>query len=383
MQARNNTKRDDLKNMPKAGDVRTLTSGVTAYLAPLPLPTMHPAIDYSNTLGEVNDTYLEFGAVRTNIYAWQMVIGFPITLSALFLLVLPTSAGAGALLVGGTWFDAKDFFYNTYDGFLVVPVLANIFLFVLYLCVWLNRRNTDDRTIHPRFNRQRREACFVPEGGNKAYFVPWEALYAWTTEKPYRTRGGMLYQYTLSIGFHHKFRGRDHVVEHDHAALPLALSTWEAVRSYMEYELLTLEHIQPKDELHEPGDPPYEGLHTFRNAHRLLHRRYREGEVGVFTLFFWYLSHIVTLWTLPAYAAEYQARLLLRSKPEIPEEMAQWSEPRPKEQWAKASELLKRQSKMVTQIWTNHSQRVPITAIFAEVGRQLGGKDANTNKAAY
>ncbi|KAA0690869.1 hypothetical protein DT594_17790 [Halopseudomonas laoshanensis] len=182
-------------------------------------------------------------------------------------------------------------------------------------------------------------------------------------------------QYALGIGFHDTASGRDCILEYPYPAIPLAISAWEALRAYMEYEVHSLEDIHVEDELHEPGDPPYEGLHTFRNARRRLHRRYRDGEVGLWMIFGWYLYHVMTLWTLPAFIAQREA-LWLQRRPQtsVPKKMAQWSEPLPEDQWAKPSELLKRQSAAVKRVWAKKKQ-APLAAVFAEARSLTGDKE--------
>ena len=364
--------REYLKHNPKAGDKQPFPSGVITYLAPLPLPTQHPATDYQKVVGVLNDTYLVYGSGRATVFSWQLTLGIAFTGFVLFVLILPLIAAGGALLVGGTWFDAKDFFYNTHHEARNVATFASVFVLLMGIGVWYRLRTTEKYLAPPRFNRQRREVCFVPEGGSKAYIVPWESLSVWTTEAQGVTQYGVQRQYALGIGFHDTASGRDYVLEYPYPAIPLAISAWEAIRAYMEYEVHSLEEIHGKDELHEPGDPPYEGLHTFRNARRRLHRRYCEGEVGLWMIFGWYLYHVMTLWTLPAFIAQREA-LWLQRRPQtaIPKKIAEWSEPLPKDQWAKPSELLKRQSAAVKRIWSK-KQQAPIASVFAQARQEVG-----------
>ena len=361
-----------LKHNPKAGDRQPFLSGVITYLAPLPLPTQQAPIDYEEVVGSLNDTYLMYGSGRATLFSWQMILGGPLTLFALFVLILPLIAGGGTLLLGGTWFDAKDFFYNTYTGFVGVATFSCIIIFLICILTWYFSRIKEQGLVAPRFNRQRREVCFVPEGGIKAYIVPWESLAVWTTEAQGVTQYGVQRQYAMGIGFHDETSGSDCLLEYPTSAIPLAISTWEAIRAYMEYEVHSLEDIHCEKELRNPGDPPYEGLHTFRNARRRLHRRYREGEVGLWMVFGWYLYHIMTLWSLPAFLAQREALWLQRRpKTSIPKKRAQWSEPLPKEQWAKPSELLKRQSAAAKRIWAKQPN-ASMAAVFAAARREVG-----------
>src|SRR5680860_818725 len=144
--------------------------------------------------------------------------------------------------------------------------------------------------IPTRFNRQRREVCFVPEGQKEPIFVPWEELVAWVTGAQGATEYGVQRQYGLGIGFYHPETGEKYTLEFEIPGLPLAISSWEAIRAYMEYDVHTLKEIQDPLDLQGPDDPPWEGVHVFRNARKRLHDEYREGTRGVFYLVGWLVS---------------------------------------------------------------------------------------------
>lgn len=148
--------------------------------------------------------------------------------------------------------------------------------------------------IPTRFNRQRREVCFVSEGQKEPIFVPWEELVAWVTGAQGATEYGVQRQYGLGIGFYHPETGEKYTLEFETPGLPLAISSWEAIRAYMEYDVHTLKEIQDPLDLQGPDDPPWEGVHVFRNARKRLHDEYREGTRGVFYLVGWYLYHLIT-----------------------------------------------------------------------------------------
>jgi hypothetical protein len=66
-----------IHHSPKAGMVETFPTGQVVYLAPLPLPTDLPAQDYGHAVGEVNNTYMDFGVGLPSVFAWQMGLGAP------------------------------------------------------------------------------------------------------------------------------------------------------------------------------------------------------------------------------------------------------------------------------------------------------------------
>lgn len=370
-----------LKQQPKAGDIQPFPSGQITYLAPLPLPTQHPAKDYSHAVGEVNDIYLDLGTGLPRVFGWQVLLGLPFTGFVMMSYLLPIIAAVGTLLLGGNMDDAKDFFYGTYDEGKWISAVTGLASAAISFFVWLQARSKASHIRPTRFNRQRREVCFAPIGDRDPIIVPWESLSAWVIQAQGVTQYGVQRQYAMGVGFHHVPSGRDCTLEFPCTGLPLAISNWEAIRTYMEYEVHSLRDIQDPLELQGPNDPPHEGLHTFRNARQRLHRRYSEGDVGVFGVFGWYLYHVMTLWTLPNHMTEWDIRSIKRkSRAALPRTMREWSKPLPPEQWAKPSAELQRLSQQVEALHTQQPQK-PITAIFAEVLRTSPTK-GNTRKPA-
>ncbi|TBU76690.1 hypothetical protein DNK06_15470 [Pseudomonas daroniae] len=95
----------ELDKQHRAGDVVGFPGGLVSYLAPLPLPTGQPAQDYAHAVGEVNDTYLDFGVGLPPVFGWQLTLGLPfggwimaVVLSPLLMLVGTPLLGGGLLL---------------------------------------------------------------------------------------------------------------------------------------------------------------------------------------------------------------------------------------------------------------------------------------------
>jgi len=243
------------------------------------------------------------------------------------------------------------------------------YLFVLSvgLVVWLYVHNQYTEVIPTRFNRQRREVCFMPRGTEVPLFVPWESLSAWVVQAQGATQYGVTRQYGMGMGFHHE--GELVRVEFMCGGMQLAIAHWEAVRAYMEYEVHNLKSIQDPMDLQGPDDPPHEGMHTFRNARARLHRRIREKEVGWVYAFFWYLYHVMTCWTLPNRLVEWEVKRIARvGRKKLPEAMQAWSASIPEDQWATPSEELVRLGQRVKALKQRRPLRA-ITEIFAEVYR--------------
>ena len=349
----------------KAGDVEPFPSGRITYLAPLPLPTLIPP--HGPHIGELNDIYLDFGLGWPEVFSWQAILGgaFSVAFSIAFL--FPLLTGVLGIFFGYGWEDIWSSVVGIFDTGYAYALITGAFMLLIGLCVWSHNHKKRLQIIPTRFNRQRREVCFNPEDATEPVFVPWESLSAWVIESQGATQYGIQRQYGMGIGFQHGETLTS--VEFPCFGLPIAISHWEAIRGYMEYEVNDLKTIQDPLDLQNPGDPPHEGLHTFHNARARMHQQIRDGERNRLSGFFWYLYHVMTLWTIPNHLTEWEVRRIQKMAPHaMPEVMQQWSEPLPKEQWAKPSEELVRMSEQVRQLHKRQPRR-PITEIFAEVRR--------------
>ena len=363
---------------PRAGRSEPFPSGRLTFLAPKPLPTGLPPVDHGHAVGEVNNSYLDFGAGATSVFGWQSTLGIPFFCFLLGAFFFPFVVFLGGFTFGNGWEDALWGWRVTFDFAFWIAVWGGIFgFFILSLPRWQAYAKLKN-VIPTRFNRQRREVCFVPEGQKEPIFVPWEELVAWVTEAQGVTEYGVQRQYGFGIGFYHPDTGEKYTLEFQTYGQPQAISNWEAIRAYMEYEVHTLKEIQDPLELQGPDDPPWEGVHVFRNARKRLHEEYREGKRGMLYLTGWYLYHLITFWTLPNRLVEWEVKKIKRmSRKSLPKSMAEWSESIPEDQWAKPSEELKRQSKRVLELQKANPQR-PMTDIFAQVGEEFSSEASMT-----
>jgi hypothetical protein len=311
---------------------------------------------------------MDFGLGQPQVFMWQMTLGGPVSLAVMVIFIFPLITGMLGVVFGYgptlIWESIVGIFQAGYESALLTEPL----ILLIGLGVWHHFHKKRLSLIPTRFNRQRREVCFMPEGAIEPVFVPWESLSAWIIEAKGTTQFGIHRQYGMGIGFHHGDTLTS--LEFQCAGLELAISHWEAIRGYMEYEVNDLKSIQDLQDLQGPDDPPHEGLHTFRNARARMHQQIREGHRSRLSGFFWYLYHVMTLWTIPNRLVEWEVRRLERiGKQALPEVMRAWSEPLPKEQWAKPSEELLRLSEQVRRMHKRQPHR-PITQIFAEVCRR-------------
>ncbi|KAA0979144.1 SoxR reducing system RseC family protein [Pseudomonas sp. ANT_J28] len=354
-----------LKQSRKAGDVEPFPSGRITYLAPLPLPT--PLPPHGPHIGELNEVYMDFGLGSPQVFSWQVILGGPFSGAFMIAFIFPPMIGCLGLMFGYdlayTWEFVVDFFFAISE----YAILGGVSSLLIGLGVWHHHHKKRLQIIPTRFNRQRREVCFMPEDATEPLFVPWESLSAWVIEAQGTTQYGIHRQYGMGIGFQHGETLTS--VEFPCFGLPIAISHWEAIRGYMEYEIHDLKSIQDPQDLQGPNDPPHEGLHTFHNARARMHQQIRDGQRGRVSGFFWYLYHVMTLWTIPNHLTEWEVRRLQKMAPlAMPEVMQQWSEPLPKEQWAQPSEELVRMSEQVRQLQKRQPRRT-ITEIFVEVQR--------------
>lgn len=349
----------------RAGDIEQFPSGYITYLAPLPLPT--DASPCSPYVSDLNDTYLDFGGGTPQVFSWQVTLGGPFTAAVLALLGSPIVGALFGASFGYGWVDIWDAMQGIFLAGYELVFWMSLCNLGVCLAVWLNAHSKYTEVIPTRFNRQRREVCFMPRGAEVPLFVPWESLSAWVVQAQGATQYGVTRQYGMGMGFHHE--GELVRVEFMCGGMQLAIAHWEAVRAYMEYEVHDLKSIQDPMDLQGPNDPPHEGMHTFRNARARLHRRIREKEVGWVYAFFWYLYHVMTCWTLPNRLVEWEVKRIARvGRKKLPEAMQAWSASIPEEQWATPSEELIRLGQRVKALKQRRPLRA-ITEIFAEVYR--------------
>ena len=368
----------------QAGEVESFPTGRLIYLAPKPLPTGALPVDYGRVVGAVTDHYLDFGVGDSFAFAWQMVLGGPFGLFLLFALVFPCVSYMAGYHIGNGVQDASRLFLATIDLSFWLGLGGGLFVLSLGLQTRWQMHSRVEKIVPTRFNRQRREVCFVPEGQSEPIYVPWEKLEAWVVEAQGVSEYGVRRQYGFGIGFRHPDTGEQFNLEFETHGLPLSISNWEALRAYMEYEVHTLEEIQPhgdlmaSDEPQAPGAGPEEGIEFFYNARRNLHARRKAGKVGWIYVFFWYLYHLMTFWTIPNRLVVWEnAKMRRLSQKALPESMEKWSKPLPESEWAQPSGKLKRQSRRVLELQKADPQK-SVTEIFAQVSEELSGDASMT-----
>ncbi|QCY15486.1 hypothetical protein ELQ88_17150 [Pseudomonas sp. MPC6] len=208
-----------------------------------------------------------------------------------------------------------------------------------------------------RFNRQRREVCYIDDTTHRVLIVPWESVVAWVARSQGVTSYGAMRDYTFGMGLEDEERDTVQFILSAQPSDAHALGMWTSIRNYMEDGELVdtpnpmfaiLNITLSEDEL-----KPYEGLHTFEverldarfmgdlddamdDAYR---KRYGYPQPTKWPLRWWYVRRVLTFWKMPYLIAEWAHR---KGRPTLPESVQAWSQPLPPEQWAQPSPALQK-----------------------------------------
>jgi len=206
--------------------------------------------------------------------------------------------------------------------------------YIIIFCSIFSKAVYKSSTSPPiRFNRQRREVAYVAKRGQPPRFVPWEEVIACVSSGKVVTQYGSHNSFSLMIGLRDSASGDVVWITVPTASLMLAVSEWEAIRSYMEEGLSALP--PPMSEAYEEGTVAY---------FQLCRQAYRENHWYVTYLFGFVLIQFCSGWTLPCHIAAWVERL---PKTSFPKSVLDWSKPLPPEQWQKPSAELIEQSQAV------------------------------------
>ncbi|WP_374011531.1 DUF6708 domain-containing protein [Pseudomonas cichorii] len=321
----------DLKhNRPRAGEIRPFATGESLFLSPLPVPTGQMPIDLGGSFLEVNDVYLDVGSSNQGkAFQARMAVMLPMAAIIVCIVVAPILGGLG------TFFNpfGRTFWYY----------FSDLFGFGLWMSLWtgglgaliglyavVSTTRTKARTRPIRFNRQRREVCYFPDGYDKPVIQPWEDTVAWVSVSTGFTGVGVMSTYTFGMAIDDPVGDKVHFLRQGVPTPLHGLAKWEAIRVYME-----------KGPDFCPGKATHEGAHTFDKEREDMREEYQHKERSALGVGWWYLTHIVTLWRVPYWIAAWDQRYTMKA---LPDSIADWSKPLPPEQQAKPSPALKQQS---------------------------------------
>ena len=208
------------------------------------------------------------------------------------------------------------------------------------LFVWFQAHNLFTKVIPTRFNRQRREVCFMPDGATEPSFVPWEEVIACVTVGPVVTEYAVMPSASLMIGLRDSSSGAVAWLTIPTGHLSLAVSEWEALRVYMEEGPEAVPVTLLTDEEFQEGTVAY--FHMCREVYREMHA-WPVYAFGFLTIQF------CSGWTLPCRLAQWVSN---QPKAAFPDSIVEWSKPIPPEQHAQPSPELLQQSAEVREAFS-------------------------------
>ena len=352
---------------PRAGEIRTQGSSETLFLAPLPVYTGQVPIGRRN-FSQMNEVYLELGGSNRGMVEqgkwlaaliWMfigLIFSAPLIVGVFFTL-FPNPDFEQDIATSMKFALQAGAYYGVPGGLLMVGIFIQGMVSDVY---------KQAKTYPVRFNRQRREVCYVDSTTHRVLIVPWERVVAWVSNSQSVTPYGATRQYCFGMGLEDEGQDRVQFVLIPQFSDAHALGLWTAIRNYMEdgplvdapNSLLAACGILPtEDEL-----KPYEGLHTFE-IERLDARfmgsmdlvggedlspedreKYGFADRTPWPLRWWYVRRVLSFWKMPYLLAEWGHR---KGRPTFPDQVQRWSEPLPPEQWVPPSPALQKANQQV------------------------------------
>jgi hypothetical protein len=355
---------DIRSQQPRAGELRLRGLNETLFLAPLPVYTGQAQVSRRN-FSAMNETYLELGGSNYGM----VELGKRLAIMIWFVLFAAFIAPS-LFIMYGVFFYPENFRNPLHDLLIFFEVGIGICLLSLiplgaYVYGMLSNVRALAKSYPVRFNRQRREVCYIDDTTHRVLIVPWESVVAWVARSQGVTSYGAMRDYTFGMGLEDE--------EHDTVQFILsaqpsdahALGMWTFIRNYMEEGeqvdtpnpmLAALGITLTEDELKS-----YEGLHTFeieRLDARALGRlddgggdltaeerkRWGYSKRSHWPLRWWYVRRVIVFWKMPYLIAEWAHR---KGRPTLPDSVQVWSQPLPPEQWAQPSPALQKANALV------------------------------------
>ena len=377
----------DLNNQrPKAGEIRVNGSDETLFLAPLPVYTGQLQIG-SRSFSEMNDVYLELGGSNRGMVEQGKGLAFVILIFLCLIFGAPLFIGAYLTMFGLSWsaHEIAQVMKFTLQASASSGVPVGLFLVGTYIHGMVSDVHKRAKTYPLRFNRQRREVCYVDSATHRVLIVPWESVVAWVSNSQAVTPYGATRQYCFGMGLEDEELDKVHFFNIPQFSDGHALGMWAAIRNYMEDGVLVdapasfteaCGILPTEDEL-----KPYEGLHTFE-IERLdarfmgnldqdprydlspeIRKEYGFDSYTVWPLRWWYVRRVLSFWKMPYMFAEWGHR---QGRAVFPEQVQQWSQPLPPEQWATPSPALQQANQQVR--FAMDKQGITFTEACKEAG---------------
>jgi len=350
---------------PRAGEIRAKGLNETLFLSPLPVYTGQPQSS-SRNFSNMNDTFIELGGSN-----WGMVEQGKILAAGIWMMLTTAFIAPVLICIWVTIASPPEFnvrFSDIIGDSIHVFASGSLLLLIpigAYLYGMLSSVYAAAKSYPIRFNRQRREVCYVNSKTHRVLIVPWESIVAWVSNSQGVTSYGATRQYTLGMGLEDEEQDSVQFLLLSQPSDAHSLGMWASIRNYMEDGplvdvpnpmLQALGLIPTGDRL-----KPYEGLHTFEieldDARAMCgmdddygHLSAAEREHYGFPkrtpwpLRFWYIRRVLVFWKMPYWLAEWSHR---KGRPTLPEQVQAWSKPLPEAQWATPSAALLRANQMV------------------------------------
>ena len=346
---------------PGAGELRVRGLNETLFLAPLPVYTGQAQVSRRN-FSAMNETYLELGGSNRGMVEQGKILATGIWMALFVAFIAPS-----LLIMYGVLFYPENFRTPWRDLLLFIEAgskisLASILPIGAVIYGMLSNVRTLAKSYPVRFNRQRREVCYIDDTTHRVLIVPWESVVAWVARSQGVTSYGAMRDYTFGMGLEDEERDTVQFILSAQPSDAHALGMWTSIRNYMEdgeqvdkpNPMVAILNITlSEDEL-----KPYEGLHTFEierldarfmgdldddidDAYR---KRYGYPQPTRWPLRWWYVRRVLTFWKMPYLIAEWAHR---KGRPTLPESVQAWSQPLPPEQWAQPSPALQKANALV------------------------------------
>ena len=347
---------------PSAGELRVRGLNETLFLAPLPVYTGQVPVSRRN-FSAMNETYLELGGSNYGMVELGKRLAIQIWMVLCTAFFVPVLICLWLVAFSPPEIDRK-FFDIVGDAVQVFATGSLLFIIPVGAFIYgmLSNVRTLAKSYPVRFNRQRREVCYIDDTTHRVLIVPWESVVAWVARSQGVTSYGAMRDYTFGMGLEDEAHDTVQFILSAQPSDAHALGMWTAIRNYMEEGelvdtpnpmLAALSITLSEDEL-----KPYEGLHTFEierldarfmgdlddgmdDAYR---KRYGYPQPTRWPLRWWYVRRVLTFWKMPYLIAEWAHR---KGRPTLPQSVQAWSQPLPPEQWAQPSPTLQKANALV------------------------------------
>ncbi|MDO6527498.1 hypothetical protein Q4519_17600 [Motilimonas sp. 1_MG-2023] len=332
----------DKQEMPfKAGRSEVQGTGQRITLSPLPVATNIPKANACDLLAKKCEHYIDIGGAKGSIFQAQYVLILAIVFGW-------ASYSATFGISFYNWFEWKDVTETlsvrqvSWDAIIWQEVFTSfayaspviILGLVLTFGIIISSNKDIARAAPLRFHRQRREVMFSRWNEKlkqtEYKVVPWEKVVALVGQGSGFTGHAMVHSATLFIGANDE---DDHghfwsAAQVGAGNMLVAAAQWEMIRHFMEYG---------PDDIPEPSPESFAAIRReYCESHNC-----EEKDIPLWIKIWWYVNGTPFGILLTNYRLKY---VIHRG---VTPAMQAWSEPLPRDQWAKPSEELQQANKLV------------------------------------